>query len=197
MQRPHVLDRPQLGVVTQNDVSSVSWTVMKGEIVEERIIREVGVGVPPWGQTILFGIGAAGIAGLVVLAPGFRLAMRIVAIQDPFRQTEFSVPGTIFIMIFIGLIVAVPLGLIGAVLNRLLPRPVTILIMTVLGMALVAADSVILEELTNLGWGPLMNVSMFAGVFLLYAIVDLRLLSRFMREVASAEAGLAQEEVSI
>jgi hypothetical protein len=143
--------------------------------------------------TLLHGLGAAGIAGLLVLGPGLRLAMRVVALQDPFRSTEFSFPGTVFILLFLGLMVGVPLGVVGAVVSRFLPRLGAIVLMSAVGMAMIMADSEIMNEFLELGAGPVVNFSMFTSVFLLYAYVDLRLLARFDREVASGNIEDTQE----
>lgn len=144
-------------------------------------------------KTVLYGIGAGVIAGLLVLGPGLRLAMRVVAIQDPFRTTEFTVGGTLFIVIFFGVMVGGSLGVSGAIADRYLPRIAALGIMTVLGMGFVMADSEIVEEFFELGWGPWMNIPMFALVFLGYSRFALWFVDRWQRDVASS---LIKEKVT-
>lgn len=66
--------------------------------------------IPGFWKTVASGAAGGALAGLVILAPGFRVAMRMVAIMDPSRSPEFSFSGTIFIMIMVGVVMG---GLLG------------------------------------------------------------------------------------
>lgn len=143
-------------------------------------------------KTVLFGMGAGVIAGILVLGPGLRLAMRVVAVQDPFRTTEFTMGGTMFIIIFLGLFVGGFLGIPGAIAVNYLHRFAGLAIMTVLGMGFLMADSEIVEEFFELGGGPWVNIPMFSLVFAAYSVSVLWLFQRLMRGVGSA--GEARDE---
>ena len=149
-----------------------------------------------WWQTIVCGLAAAVVAGMAVLATGARLAMRIVAIQDPLRATEFSFGGTIVIFIIFGLIVAAPLGIVAAILARYLPRWSIAVVVTLLGMSQIAADSAITEEFFELGAGPWVNFPLFAAVFVLFVLADLAVYAFFCRKLGSGDK-VAVEEVLV
>jgi hypothetical protein len=136
-------------------------------------------------KTVLFGLGAGVIAGILVLGPGLRLAMRVVAVQDPFRATEFTIGGTMFIIIFFGLFVGGFLGIPGAIAARYLHRFAAMAIMTFLGMFIIMRDTEIVEELLELGGGPWVNFPMFTLGFLAYSVGFLWLFQRLTRGVGS------------
>ena len=61
-------------------------------------------------RTVAYGLVGGAIAGLLIMGPGFRLAMRVVAIMDSARTPEFSIEGTFFFIIGIG-------GIFGALIS--------------------------------------------------------------------------------
>lgn len=133
----------------------------------------------------IFGIGLLGgaIAGVLILGPGFRLAMRVVAIVDV-RRVEFSVAGTMFIIVLLGVIV----GGIGGVFSAMLRKGlgwsslVMSLLMTVVLVALLVIDTGLRDELVTLGAGPWLNIPMFAAVCFGYSLFANRLIDRFERK---------------
>jgi len=143
--------------------------------------------VPGFWRTV--GLGALGgaVAGAAVLGPGFRLAMRVVAILDPVRHTEFTVGGTLFILIGIGLIVGGSFGLMAALLRKAftLSGPVMAVGTTVVIMGLLLADTGLRGELVDLGAGPWLNIPMFGAVIFFYSLVTNRLIDRLAERKTS------------
>lgn len=130
----------------------------------------------------IIGAGLVGgvIAGVLVLGPGFRLAMRMVAIVDV-RRVEFSVGGTLLIIILIGVIV----GGIGGFMSALLRKgfgwsgPLMSGVMATTLVGLLYLDTNLRSELLTLGAGPWLNIPMFAAVSFGYALFANRLIDRF------------------
>lgn len=124
-------------------------------------------------RLVIRGVIAGALAGLLVLGPGLRLAMRVVAIVDPVEQPEFTFEGTVFIVLIIG-------GMLGGItvgwttiINQTLsvPRWVGVSLISAVISLQLFADSEILSELTGLGAGLWMNLPMFTGVTILFAFV--------------------------
>ncbi len=122
--------------------------------------------VPNFWRTVFRAAIAGGLAGVLVLGPGYRLAMRIVAILDESRTPEFTIEGTMFLIVGIGAM----FGGITTTWVTLITRTyaarraiaVTGLTAVVIGPLFV--NSEVLRELTELGAGPVLNVPMFLGV---------------------------------
>ena len=146
-------------------------------------------------KTLLFGLAAGVIAGLIVLGPGLRVAMRVVAIQDPFRASEFTIGGTMFIITFLGVMIGGTLGIPGAIAARYLHRFAAVAIMTVLGMGILMADSEIVAEFFELGGGPWVNIPMFSVVFVAYSASVVWLVERLTRRVALYGAESRGEDI--
>ena len=77
--------------------------------VGSMVVVLVGVGagvllVPGFWRSSLHGAIGGVAAGLLVLGPGLRIAMRVVAILDPVRSPEFTVGGTMLIIIGVGVV---------------------------------------------------------------------------------------------
>ncbi len=130
----------------------------------------------------VIGAGLAGgvIAGVLVLGPGFRLAMRVAAIID-IRRVEFSVGGTLLIILLIGVII----GGIGGFMSALLRRgfgwsvPVMSGVMTIALVGLLYLDTNLRSELLTIGAGPWLNIPMFAAASFGYALFANNLIDRF------------------
>jgi hypothetical protein len=123
--------------------------------------------VPRFWWTVLYSAMSGLAAGLIILGPGMRLVMRIVAIVDPGKNPEFTVGGTMFLIIFIGGIfgagIAVVTGLVVRALNingRVIPS----LMMASLLMVMLLANAGLRMELFDFGLGAWMNIPMFATV---------------------------------
>lgn len=147
--------------------------------------------VPHFWRTLFRAAIAGGLAGVLVLGPGYRLAMRIVAILDQSMTPEFTVGGTVFLIVGIGAV----FGGITAALVTLITRTfgarravaVTLLTLVVIGTLFV--DSEVFRELTELGVGPVLNVPMFLGVTVGWAWLADRW-ARPMTETNSVDADL-------
>ena len=137
--------------------------------------------VPGFWRTVLNGAASGAIAGLVLLGPGLRIAMRIVAIVDPIETPEFTFGGTFFIIVGIGGMVGGSLGVVGNLLRRVVgfrSAAVSGAILSVIFIGSLVADPDLREESVELGAGPWVNIPMFGLVALAYAITAMRLASR-------------------
>ncbi len=141
--------------------------------------------VPRFWRTVARGLVAGGLAGLLVLGPGFRLVMRVVAILDPVRSPEFTLEGTLFLVLIVGLVFgAITAGWTTLVSSAArLPRWGGASLVTIAALVQLFSDSEVLRELTELGAGPWMNVPMFLGVTALYG----HLADRWARPVTAPE----------
>lgn len=129
---------------------------------------------------------AGALAGAVILGPGFRIAMRVVALQEPSRLTEFTIGGTMFIIVFIG-------AMIGAVLGSVvhfirwglgLGRVGGPLVASVLAIGFILADSETGKELLNLGLGGWFNIPMFGLIAATYGYASCRIFDRAIPHIA-------------
>jgi len=146
----------------------------------------IGVGwlwIPGFGRTSLQGAVAGAVAGLLVLGPGLRLAMRVVAILDSIRPQEFSVDGTLFVLIGVGAFFGGVFGVIGNV-SRVgfgLPARASGLIPALLVGLMIGLDSELRSEIVELGAGPWLNIPMFAAVAIAYGMAWTGLTTSFER----------------
>lgn len=115
---------------------------------------------------------AGAISGLLVLGPGFRLAMRVVAIVDPVRVPEFSAGGTVFVIVGFGGLVGLATGVFATLTTRGLglSRVATVLLASVPILLMLILDSELSRELLELGAGGWMNVPMFGGVAIAHGV---------------------------
>lgn len=126
---------------------------------------------PKLGRSALAGL----ICGLLVLGPGLRLAMRVVAVADPNQSPEFTVGGTLGIVVLIGGVLG-PIYAIVAVFARdgfAIARGVTAGAVAVALLGLLVANADLRNELLHLGLGGWMNVPMFAAVGFAHGWVSL------------------------
>lgn len=140
-------------------------------------------------RTVALGAVGGALAGLVVLGPGWRVAMRVVAIMDLFTSPEFSLGGTMFIIIVIG---ALSGGVMGSAGN-LLRHAAGIRSATVSGLALGLVLSGMLlahlrDELTDLGGGVWVNLIMFGAVSILYGMSAMHVTDRLAARMARVAA---------
>lgn len=119
---------------------------------------------------------AGAISGLLVLGPGFRLAMRIVAILDPVRSPEFSVGGTVFLIVGFGGVMGLATGVFATLVTRGLGLSHTALVLLASApiLLMLVLDSELSTELFELGAGGWVNVPMFAGVAVAHGVVVAR-----------------------
>lgn len=147
--------------------------------------------VPDFWRTLFRAAIAGGLAGILVLGPGYRLAMRIVAILDESMTPEFTIGGTMFLIVGIGAM----FGGITATWVTLITktyaarRAVAVTVLTVVVIGTLFVDSEVFRELTELGLGPVLNVPMFLGVTVGWAWLADRW-ARPLGEPISADADL-------
>jgi hypothetical protein len=151
----------------------------------------IGIGaawllIPGFWRSSLHGAIGGVIAGLLVLGPGLRIAMRVVAIFDPIRSPEFTVGGTMFIIVFIGFVLGGIFGLFGNVARRGfgIPPRAAGLFPALLVMLMIGLDSELRGEIVELGAGPWLNIPMFGAVAVGYGALWTRVVTQLeMRRV--------------
>jgi len=143
---------------------------------------------PGFWRIVLAGLIGGAVSGLLILGPGFRVSMRMVALMDPGRVPEFTPGGTIFIVVALG-------GVIGALQGGTLslvrrgtgirsPIAAGILMGALFMGQLVLMSGDISEEFFELGRGPWVNIPMFSVFAVSYGIAAMALadvLERFRR----------------
>ncbi|CAN5873743.1 hypothetical protein BH23ACT4_BH23ACT4_11000 [soil metagenome] len=155
---------------------SSSWSIA---------VLMIGVGagwflVTGFWRTVFHGAIGGLLAGLLVLGPGLRIGMRVVAIFDPIRSPEFTLGGTLFIIVGIGVIIRGIFGLFGSVARRgfALPLRVAGTIPAALVALLIGLDTELRSEIIELGAGVWLNAPMFAAVALGYGAMWVLVVSR-------------------
>jgi hypothetical protein len=105
--------------------------------------------------------------------------MRVVAIVDPVRSPEFTVGGTLFIIIGIGGVMGGIFGVIGNVARSgsAAPPVAAGLVPALLVMVMIGLDSELRSEIVELGAGPWLNVPMFGAAALGYGALWIRVVT--------------------
>jgi hypothetical protein len=180
---------------------ALATTPISGPVAKGLVLVGAGLAwrlVPGFWRSVLYGAIGGVVSGLLILGPGFRLAMRVVAIIDPLRTPEFTVEGTMFIVIFIGGFFGGILGIAGNLARRGLERR-SIMASAIVPAAAVLAVLLSTEdlrmELFELGAGAWMNIPMFGMVGLLYGAGAIATATRF--EQRRAPESSDEEDVSI
>lgn len=139
--------------------------------------------VPRFWPTVGTGALGGAIAGLLVLGPGARVAMRLVALADPLRTPEFTLEGTIFIVLAFGGALGAVTGVAGALLRFALglSYAATAAALTACMLVGLVSDPVTRAELTGLGWGAWVNLPMFTAVFAVYGAATVAIWRRLAR----------------
>jgi hypothetical protein len=145
----------------------------------------VGIGaawllIPGFLRSSLHGAIGGGAAGLLVLGPGLRIAMRVVAILDPVRSPELTVGGTMFIIIGVGVVMGGIIGVIGNVARGGfgIPSGAAGLVPALLVVLMIGLDSELRTEIVELGAGPWLNIPMFGAVAVGYGALWTRVVTR-------------------
>lgn len=142
--------------------------------------------MPRFWRTLAAGVAGGAIAGLLILGPGFRVAMRVVAVLDPTRATELTVEGTMFIVIGIGGMMGGMFAAGGNLLRRAIGIESPVVAGTVLALALMAqfvlASGDISDEFFELGAGPWVNIPMFTAFAVGYGIAAMAIADRVLSE---------------
>lgn len=148
-------------------------------------------------RTVAFGIVGGALAGVVIMGPGFRLAMRVVAIMDPIRTPEFSVGGTLFIIVGIGGILGGAIGIAGNLLRRAIPINSVIaagVVLALVEMAMLLSEADLRAEFFELGGGPWVNVPMF-GLFVFgYGIAAMAIAEYMERQALGRKTAVTEKE---
>lgn len=187
-----------VGIVTAAVLSVTSVVPLAGEIL---ILTGVGLAwwlVPRFWRSVLFGAIAGVVSGVLVLGVGLRVAMRVVAILDPFRVPEFTFGGTMFILIGIGGIFGGILGILTNLARRgfLLRSVFTAAVLPAAGaMSLLFADDEIRRELFELGSGGWLNIPMFGLVAVLYGLAVAATVTGLEERSAAKRAVIPEVEV--
>ena len=151
------------------------------------VLIGIGAGwllVPGFWRSLLTGAIGGVVAGLLVLGPGLRIAMRVVAMLDPVRSPEFTVGGTMFIIVGVGVMMGGIFGVIGNIarVGFNIPSRGAGLVPAVLVMLMIGLDSELRSEIVELGAGPWLNIPMFGAVAVGYGALWTRVVTRLERK---------------
>ncbi|HEY6635897.1 MAG TPA: hypothetical protein VI141_09840 [Acidimicrobiia bacterium] len=140
---------------------------------------------PRFWSTLIRGLAAGALAGVLILGPGFRIAMRVVSIMDPIRRAEFTMEGTVFIVIFVGAMLGGVLGACGLLVRTALGVRSSAVAGVSLGVAiiglLVLPPGDIRTEFFELGGGPWVNIPLFGAFAVSYGIAAMAIADRLRR----------------
>ncbi|HEY5889646.1 MAG TPA: hypothetical protein VIW94_02955 [Acidimicrobiia bacterium] len=141
--------------------------------------------VPRFFLTLAAAGFAGAVAGAAIIGVGFRIAMRVVALLEPSRVPEFTIEGTLFIVIMIGGIFGGILGIVASFARRGfgVGRMGGALIAAGLVMGLILIDSETRRELFELGIGGWLNIPMFGLIALGYGYASQWIFDRAEPEV--------------
>lgn len=167
------------------------------------VVLGIGAGwllIPGFWRSALHGAIGGVVAGLLALGPGLRIAMRVVAILDPVRSPEFTVGGTMFIIIGVGVVMGGMFGVIGnvAVGGFGIPSGAAGLVPAFLVMLMIGLDGELRGEIIGLGAGPWLNIPMFGAVAVGYGVFWTRVVTRLGgRRIEKTERHPAVEDATM
>jgi len=152
--------------------------------------------VPGFWRSLGHGVIGGVVAGLLVLGPGLRIAMRVVAILDPVRSPEFTFGGTMFIIIGVGVMMGGTFGVIGNLARQGfgIPSRAAGLIPAVLVALMIGLDGELRSEIVELGAGPWLNIPMFGAAALGYGALWTRVVTRLETRAIEKKARHAGAE---
>jgi len=148
-------------------------------------------------KTVAFGLVGGVIAGVLIMGPGFRLAMRVVAIMEPTKTLEFSVGGTLFIIVGIGGILGGILAMAGNLIRRATSIGSSIgagVVLAALVMTMLLVDSELRAEFFELGGGPWINIPMFGLIALGYGISAMATAEYMERQAADRNPTVTESQ---
>jgi hypothetical protein len=176
--------KPALGALAFIAAIPVARSELLGPVWSMAVLL-IGIGagwllVPSFWRSALHGAIGGVVAGLLVLGPGLRIAMRVVAILDPVRSPEFTIGGTMFIIIGVGVMIGGTFGVFGNIARRGfgIPSRGAALVPALLVMLMLGLDSELRSELVELGAGPWLNIPMFGAVAVGYGALWARVVTR-------------------
>ena len=130
-------------------------------------------------RAVVGGLVGGALAGLLILGPGFRLAMRAVALMDPIHPEEFTVEGTLFIVVGIGMVLGGIQGVMANLVRRAFSIDSAVVAGSLLGglfmVDLTFFSGEISDELFALGISPWINIPLFSLFALGYGIAAMAL----------------------
>jgi len=139
--------------------------------------------VPRLWRMLAGGLVAGAIAGVLILGPGFRVAMRAVALMDPGRAPEFTLGGTLLIVVFIGVALGAIQGMTSHTLRRVLNIRSSVVAGVLLGALMIGQLAFfageVSDEIFELGAGPWVNIPLFGVFTIAYGIATMALADRF------------------
>lgn len=128
------------------------------------------------------GLLGGAVAGLLILGPGFRLAMRAVALMDPVHPEEFTLGGTLFIMVGFGGVIGAIQGATAHLARRAFGIDSAVIAGVLLGVYMMVELSFFAGELSqeifDLGIGAWVNIPLFGLIALGYAIAAMAVADR-------------------
>ena len=143
--------------------------------------------VPALWKMALGGLIGGLIAGTLILGPGFRVAMRVVALMDPTLETEFTIGGTFFLVIGIGSIMGGLTALSAHLLRRVFEVRSSVVAGSLLGLytvgSLLVFSSDIRQEFFDLGAGAWINIPMFTVFAVAFGIAAMALADKLEVEM--------------
>lgn len=150
--------------------------------------------IPRFWRTLGGSLVAGALAGIVVLGPAMRIVMRLVAIAEPTQSPEFSIGGTVGIVVVIGAMFGAIIG-VGLVFAQKGLELARFWVSVISGGALIGALAIIPDiraELFELGLGAGMNIPLFGLAGFAYGWVDQAVFTKFRfartEPASSAEA---------
>jgi hypothetical protein len=181
--------KPALGALFLIAAIPLAVSELLGPVWSMAVVL-IGIGagwllLPGFWRSSLYGAIGGVMAGLLVLGPGLRIAMRVVAIIDPVRSPEFTVGGTMFIIIIgVGVVMGAIFGVIGNIVRGgfNIPSRGAGLVPAVLVMLMLGLDSELRSEIVELGAGPWLNIPMFGAVAIGYGALWTRVVTRLERK---------------
>jgi hypothetical protein len=180
--------KPALGALFLIAAIPLAVSELLGPVWSMAVVL-IGIGagwllLPGFWRSSLYGAIGGVMAGLLVLGPGLRIAMRLVAIIDPVRSPEFTVGGTMFIIIGVGGVMGAIFGVIGNIVRGgfNIPSRGAGLVPAVLVMLMLGLDSELRSEIVELGAGPWLNIPMFGAVAIGYGALWTRVVTRLERK---------------
>jgi hypothetical protein len=196
--------KPALGALFLIAAIPLAVSELLGPVWSMAVVL-IGIGagwllVPGFWRSSLYGAIGGVVAGLLVLGPGLRIAMRVVAILDPIRTPEFTVGGTMFIIIGVGVMMGGIFGVIGNIarVGFNIPSRAAGLVPAVLVMLLIGLDSELRSEIVELGAGPWLNIPMFGAVAVGYGALWIRVVTRLeRRRIEKTERPTAVEDATM
>lgn len=149
--------------------------------------------VPRFFLTVIAAGFAGALAGGVIIGIGFRIAMRVVALLEPSRIPEFSVGGTLFIVVGIGGIFGGIFGIVTSFTRKGfgVGRIGGTVFAAGLVMAFILIDSETRKELLHLGAGGWLNIPMFGSIALGYGYASQWIFDRVEPEVTQEAEKIA------